>query len=225
MPQVLRWDRRFRLSIGARPWPHFRRRDETRRHGVLFNVASGPVQSFCSPDPVIPGFVLPERLTSSSEQPVGGPGGGSFEPAHKQRRWHNRRYQNMYVVRHHHPRVELIEQTSVFAISDRVRHKQGNSRIGQPSWTGSCPVELPILGNESVSRPKVGFQNLLPSYDRQRSEQTPSDEQSGAFRLKVRQVSSVYGHIASGQAKAPVPPSVSVRGRRNSQEIFGVVGL
>jgi len=222
---ILRWDRRFRLSVGARPRPQIGRRHEACCHGVLFDISPRSDKAFIATNPVIPRFILPKGLTRSPEQPIGGTGCRSLKPAHQRRRWHGRRDQNVDVVRHYDPRVQRIEQTPVFPVSDRIGGKQRDSGIGQPSWTGSCTVEFPILRDESVSWPRIGFQNLFPSYERQRSVQSPSDEQSGAFRLEVRQISSVFGNISNGQAKAPVPPLISAVEAGDSQGKTRVVGL
>jgi hypothetical protein len=222
---ILRWDRRFRLSIGARPGPQFGRRHEPRGHGVLLDVSSCSGETLIASDPVIPRFVLPEGLARSTEQPVGGASCGSLKPAHERRNRHGRRDQNVNVVRHHHPRMKLVEQTPVLAISDRIGSKKGDSRICQPSGTGSCPIEFTISRYKSVPRPRIRYQNFLSGDGRQRSVQPPSEEQRSSFRLEVWQVSSVFWHIADGQAEAPVPPLFSVIGGENSQRKSKVVGI
>ncbi len=226
MPQVSRWGRRFRLPGCARPAPISGIMYETRGHGVLFDVALRPVQTFSTADQVIPGFVEPKGFAGKTEYLVGPSCRRTFQPASNRGDWNLGRDEQVDVVRHDHPCVKGVKRSFTFARFDRIGHQVGNWRIFQPCRSGDGPVLFAIFSHEALSRPRIGFQegSACHSYG---SVQPPCQEKRGAFGLKVRQSSSVFGHKngSDGQAEPPAPPSGSGAGRRKSQRIFQAVGI
>jgi len=222
---ILRWDRRFRLSSGARPGPHLSRRYQSRGHRIFLNISSCAAESLVPANPVVPRFILPEALTRSPDQAIRIASSGSLQPAHDRSDFHFRRNQNVNVVRHDHPRVKPVKPAPMLAVFDCVGNQAGYRGISQPKGTARFFLQLSIPGYESVSRSRIGFQNLLTTRRGKRPVQSPGYKQSCAGRLQVRQIPSILSHFFSRQAEAPVPPLSSVLGSENSQADSRAVAL
>src|ERR1700738_4388085 len=64
-----------------RPGPVFRAGHHAGRHGVLFDVTTDAIRVLGFAHPVVPGLVLPERLSGAGRETVGSSCSRAFEPA------------------------------------------------------------------------------------------------------------------------------------------------
>ena len=88
----------------------------------------------------------------------------------------------MYVIRHDHPRVQLVPASLAFSAANRFRHQAGDAWIAQPLWARARTVEGAIRRYESVARGGIG--SLYAGLG-QRSEEAPGEEDVGVVGLEV----------------------------------------
>ena len=58
----------------------------------------------------------------------------------------------MHVIRHHNPRMQLVEVSLAFTGKGRLAYSLGNPGIAQPAGTGSLDVQFPVRQYERASR-------------------------------------------------------------------------
>ena len=181
----------FRRGTG--PSPGLRSGSESGCHGVLFDVADGSELNPVT-NPAIKGLFLPKGLAGKAEYLVGVAGRRPLQPAGYRTQRDFRGDQDVYVVRHDDPCVKSVKPSFIFSRFDCVCDEIGDSGVLRPTWSESCSVEFSILGDESVSGPGIGSQNIRASNGRQRSMQSPGQKIRRSVRLKMGHSSSVFGH-------------------------------
>jgi len=82
-------------------------------------------------------LVLPEGRPGTAQNLVGHAASPPFEPSQDGRHGGMRSEDRVDVIGHDHPCVELIELAHRLTIQKSVHHHTGDSRILQPSGTGS----------------------------------------------------------------------------------------
>jgi hypothetical protein len=183
---------------------------------IVLDIPCNPLQFRFIPHAMVEGFVLPESFAGSTQNQVGLPRRGAFQPArnHRQRRAGTQQYMN--VIGHDHPRPGLVELPSTFDVQEDVGHHLRYASIPQPNGADSGLVHLPVqgeecaAGGESMRQPALGH----------RAGQTPRQEQEGRLGdigMPVGKSSAVEHVRLVGESACPT--SHMVPGRlRNSQQ-------
>jgi hypothetical protein len=97
------------------------------------------------------------------------------------------------MIRHDHPRAELIESPALRAVPNRVRHNLSNGGILQPQSTLLiCRQRTIVRGKRVAFGDALAVQNVLC----QRTVKTPSDEKISILWMEVRHLSLILGHLA-----------------------------
>lgn len=143
------------------------------------------------PNPMIVGFELPERLPGSSKQLVGAARGGAFQPAHNDGQIHMGQYQQVHVIRHDRPGIEVIKVPFFFSDLNCFGHDTRDARIFQPARATTTAVQGSICCDEGVAGRKISIGAFA---DGEASIQAPRDENVDAFGLDVRQAAAVFEH-------------------------------
>ena len=92
------------------------------------------------PNPMVEGLRLPERLAGAAEQPVGFAGGEPFPALDNgaERVVGDRPEDGVDMVRHHHPRSEMIPLA--VEVPERVHREFGDLRATQPAFADAGAV-------------------------------------------------------------------------------------
>jgi hypothetical protein len=175
------WGRRFRLPAGARPWPVFSRANQSRRDGILFNVPDCSRQVILTAQVVIIRLVLPKRQSGTTEDAVCISRGRAFEPSQEHGNLNSGQDQQVDVVWHYHPGIEFIKVATL-----RLRLQQS------------------VRAYESVAGGAVSRRSGL--FRRPRAPQAPP-----IVRMKVRQSSSIFGHVTGRRNRLPHHVSAFLR--------------
>jgi len=120
----------------------------------------------------------------------------------------------MNMVRHHHPRTELVEAPFVLSDQNGLSHQVRDVRVPQPLGTDRAPVQGAVLNREGMTGSGAPG-GVYP--ERQCPPEAPSQEHVSVPRMKMRQSSAVLGHAwrrAGGTAcptksSAPIGPTIS----------------
>ena len=185
---------------GARPGPFRRCVCKTSCHGIVFDIANSLPKFLAGSYPTIPGFVLPKRRADQAECRIRETRGRALQPLCDPAQWNIRGDQDVYMIRHNHPRVEIVESLSGAEL-DPICHKRCDARISKPPRSRRG-VQLPVLDDKRDSGVRTGDQRFSASRDRNRAKQAPGDEDWNAFRLKVRKGSTILHilHIGANRA-------------------------
>ena len=197
------WGRRFRLPSCTGPGPVFRRAHQTGINRVRFNVRYGSVELIRVAKIVVPGLVLPERLTGSTQYPIRVPRGRSFQPSHQHRHGNPRKNQQMHVVRHDHPGTQFVKVSLGLPGHNSAGNQISDTSVREPALPSALPIQSTVLSHEGLSG------SCLRSGSgpgRQRSPQAPGQEEVSMMGMIVGQPSAVFGHEEEWQAKPPAPP-------------------
>jgi hypothetical protein len=129
------WGRRFRLRACTGPRPALCRLRQAGRDGVALDVSRDPLDLPGIARVVIEGLILPERLTSSSQDLVSTPRGRSLQPTHQHRNGNFGKDEQMNMVRHDHPGAELIEASFALSNQNGLSHQIRGWPVPEPEWT------------------------------------------------------------------------------------------
>ena len=103
----------------------------------------------------------------------------------------------MHMVRHHYVPVQIVLAQDRSASHNNLHDACGHARVAQPFWPGRGPIEDLIQSNELLART---FSHRGPTHvRRQRTKQSPGDEERDTTWLPVRKISPVEDH------KTPTP--------------------
>ena len=147
-------------------------------------------------------LILPEGLPGTSEQLVGLPRGPGLQPAHDGGDGHLGQYQQMHVIGHHCPCVQLIPMSLAFSAENRLRHKAGNSPVAQPPWTGVRAVQGTIGCHESMAGRGIGAFCVCRG---EGAEEAPGEKYVDLIGLKMGICDGIQASNG-GQAAPPAPP-------------------
>jgi len=106
--------------------------------------------------------------------------------------------QKVNVIWHEDECNQPVKGPDLLTMPNRLGNTLGDSRLFEPIWPESCPIQLPIGRNESTSVAARG--------ERESAVQTKRDEQGSSFRLKVREVATVF-HLILVVRTARISPS------------------
>ena len=90
------------LLMCARPEVVLGPGDESCLHGMLFNVTGDPIPFDLASDPMVVGFLLPERFTGAPQQTVGLTGRETLQRFQQPAGRNQRKEQDMQVIAHNH---------------------------------------------------------------------------------------------------------------------------
>ena len=163
-------------------------------------------------------LVLPERLPGPPQDSVGAPRGRSLQPAHQYRNGNLGKDEQMNMVRHHHPRTELVEASLALSDQNSFSHQIRDVGVLEPQRTDSAPVHGAVLSHEGMT--SGGARRGIHS-QRQCPPEAPSQEHVSVLRMKMRQSSAVVGHARglAGETACPTKSSASI-GQTISQKCF-----
>ncbi len=138
-------------QVCARPTPVAWLADQTRGDGIVFDIGDDTFQFRIVPNPMIERFRLPKGLSGSTQNQVGCARRGALQPARNYRQWLLWPQDDVNVIRHDDPGLELIEVSLPRAVlncgGDRLRH----TRVLQPDGSESCFVEFAVMEQKGAS--------------------------------------------------------------------------
>jgi len=117
----------------AGPLPILRLRDESGAQRIPFDVVANARKFSGVPDPVVEGFVLPERLAGAAQRCIAIASRHAFDSAGDFGERQARLQQNVDVVGHDDVSMQHVAaefgapNNGIFSIG-------GNFRVGQPEW-------------------------------------------------------------------------------------------
>src|SRR5471030_1633918 len=97
-------------------------------------------------------FPLPERFSCLAEYPVGTVCGRCLQPPHNLRQLCDGLQHHMNMIRHYHPRDEIIVAANRFSMKKRFDEDLRDLGILEPAWTILSLVQFPILQHERSAR-------------------------------------------------------------------------
>ncbi len=215
----------FACQPCTRPRPIAWLRRQPRAHRVVLDIASDAIQFYLIPHTVIERFILPERLPRQAQDQVGLSCRGSFQPAGNLRKRCAGTQQDMHVIGHDYPRLDLIELPSAFAVEKGIGHHLSNAGIPQPNWAQDGFVRLPVESEECTAVGNWRGAGRLGRFTlRHRTSQTPSDEKKGClsdFGMPVGKFAAVEHRGLAGESACPTF-SYSACTAGNSRENVGL---
>jgi len=176
---------RLRLTSPLLPGCH-----QASRHRMVLNVADNPISLPSVAYPVkIVRLILPEGLCGSSQQLVRLSRGPGLQPAQDGGNRHPGQDQQMHVIGHHHPRIQLIT-TPAFSDLNRLHRQRRNAWIAQPLWAEARAVKNTIRRHESV-----GWCGRCARYSdrREQTEEAPGEKDVDIIGLEM-------GELEMGQS-------------------------
>src|ERR1035438_7225099 len=97
----------------------------------------------------------------------------------------------MHVIGHDYPSAQFIKSSLPLASLDRIHRQAGDPWILEPHWTGGIAIHGAIGGYEGMSWRRVWVGQRM---SRERSPETPGQEQVGIIGVEMRQSPSVFEH-------------------------------
>ena len=180
----------------AGPAKKFGSRNQAGSYGILLNV-TGDSAEFCAvPDPTVPGFLLPEGLAGAAQDSIGLASGRAFEPAGDFGQGHLGRQEQVDVVGHEDPGVQVIKCAFGFSVQRLFGYHLGDPWIGQPFWPLLFSIKFSIFCHECMARCWVRLQEIFSFAPRDRPPQSPVQEYWNPFAVLMRQFSSISRHWA-----------------------------
>jgi hypothetical protein len=175
----------------TRPTPFLRSLYQPRPHGISFNIPDDMLKLPVIADPVIVGFILPERLPSPTHNGVGKPGTRAFYGSGYFSQGLVRHQKSMDVVRHYDPGEKVAQLPLLFGREERVNHACSDSWDRQPSRPRARSVELPVEQCETFA---FGGRISLRKHvigARHGAVQSPGQKDRNAFGLPMRQFTTI----------------------------------
>jgi len=169
----------------ARPRPVLGLFHHSGAHRIPLNVSQNLIKLLLIPHPAVIRFRLPEGLTASTQYPIGLAAAGALQSTHDLRQFFMRLQQQVDMVRHDDPGVEVEESQLLAARKQCVPHDRGYLRILQPGWTRRRAIHLAVKRHESLP---FGVRRVFEKFRmaRQRAVQPPGDKEGRVFRVPVR---------------------------------------
>ena len=171
------------LRIRTRPFILLDPCNQSGLNGVVLNIPGNPIPFAFISDVVIVGFPLPKLLSRPRKDTVGFSCRYAFQRLQQQTWIDQRPQQHVNVIRHNHPRAELI-------IPQRLAAKQGiddepsNQFLSQVNGSIGCRVQVTIDPNECLASRNF-TRRRVPGL-RKAAMQMPSNEQPAIPRVNVR---------------------------------------
>lgn len=204
------WGRRFACPRSARPRPKLRRLNQPRINRILVDITSNAVQFLPVPYPMVVGFVLPERLAGSSQHSISRTCRRPFQPTHNLRNREPGQHQQVNVVRHDHPSAKFVELLVPLTSDEGSANGKSDLRVLQPNRTVAGLMQGAVGSYERV--PGI---RMSPSAElrRQRSPETPRQEEVIILGVIMWQAPVIFGHGRSWAGESPAPPEPSSAAR------------
>jgi len=175
----------------TRPTPFLRSLYQPRTHGISFNVPDDVVKLPVIADPVIVGFILPERLPSPTHNGVGMPGTRAFCGSGHFSQGLVRHQESMHVVRHYDPGEKVAQLPLLFGREERVNYACSDSWDRQPSRPRARSVELPVEQCETLAFAGRRILHTHVRRARHGAVQSPCQKDRNAFGLPMRQFTTI----------------------------------
>src|ERR1022692_461555 len=121
---------RFRST---RPWPVFGARHESGLPRIRLDIPNHRSKFLVSSNPPVKILTLPEGLPFPDCDSVGAHGGSGLQPSPNLGQVLMRLQNNVYVIRHDHPREQIVTVPDAFAKKKCLHKRVTNVRVRQPS--------------------------------------------------------------------------------------------
>ncbi len=148
--------------------------------------------------PMVVRFVLPKPRPGSTENKIGLPGARALHRVCDSPQWFVRLQENMHMVRHDRPRKEIVQPPFGTRGKQSLDNRGGDLWIFEESGAGTSSVQLAVHHEkpQPLREPSgAGLRPALPRVARQRSVQTPGQENRDALRLPImRKPAAIESH-------------------------------
>src|SRR5258708_5830656 len=140
------WGRRScRLPFpSTRPNPFFLPFNQSSRHRIPLDILNNSPKLIPVANPMIVGLILPESCTGQPKQHIGSPCGSPLQPAHNLGERVPRRHDDVHMVGHDDPGMQLVELSDRLSIEQSIFHDFCDAGLAQPARTFAGAVQLRI---------------------------------------------------------------------------------
>ena len=191
--------RRASARPRTRPAVKFRARSEPRPNGIQKDISFNPPEFLSIPNQPVVTFMLPERPSHLMKLPVGLTSGAPLNPPHNVGNVGPRRNKHVDMVRHDHPRVQVVVLAAILNRASRNLSHLGHLKIPRPN---DSPIQQPVHTNKSLAQ-----SHRLPSKTpsgRQRTMEAKGNEQRPAQHIQMGQMTSHRMLVPSATKKSHV---------------------
>jgi hypothetical protein len=170
-------------SAGPSVLPRSRR--QSRHNRIVHNIPRGLRHLLPVPHPTIVGLPLPKRLAGLPDKQIGLASGPAFDPSQQLTGIDQRPNENMDVVGHNDPGVEIAPVVLRFGRADSRADHVGDVRPAQLHRSFTSRIEVSIHPDESLTRGRMIRRRVARL--RQAPVQAPGHEQGASFGMPVGQ--------------------------------------
>jgi hypothetical protein len=197
---ITRWGRRLRLRrvsrpaiSSARPRISLHRSRQSSPHRIAQYVSLDPPKRLPRPDQMVVTLVLPKLSPGSPKDGVSLPSTVALHPPQELGHVSPRRQQQMNVIRHDHPRVQIIVLSS--AVVQARANNLGDPRLPKIGWSTLRGIQQAIDCEKSLA----GCHGLLRKSPTsgQAAMQSEGHKQRLSDDINVRQTAVVEGYEES----------------------------
>jgi hypothetical protein len=118
--------------VSTRPPPFLVRPDQSRPNRIILDILNQPPHLLPRPHPMIKRLILPESRSRPPQDPIRHPPSPPFDPWHSAGDLSHRPKNRMNMIRHNHPRDELIKMPCRLVVKQGIPYDRGNPRVLQP---------------------------------------------------------------------------------------------
>ena len=147
------------LLTSARPGPIFRLGDQPRLHRIVFDVFLNADEFAFASNPMIERFVLPESLSSSTQDTITGLRSDALQCARDVTNAGKRGEQHVYMIRHHGVGMQIVASKFRRTSSENLDDGTCARRVLEPQRSLGRPVEQFFGEAELFARPYAGVQS------------------------------------------------------------------
>jgi hypothetical protein len=188
--RACRGETRF-AAPSARPSIVLGAGDQSCSHRISLNVTPDATRFLLTSHPVVIGLSLPERFARASQQPICLAGSVAFQRLQQPARRDLGTDQQMNVVSHNHPSIQMIVAKSDAALN-RSSDQLGDSRLPKIERTVRGSIEIAIYPSKGFAM--GDFSRGWIRGARKTSMQAPGEKQRFAWGIAVRKASATVAH-------------------------------
>lgn len=177
----------------AGPRPLLHPLDQSRRDRISLNIIDNSVKLVAIPHPMVEGFVQPERLAGPAQDKIRFTRAGAFDGAGDFAERFVRQKQNVNMVRHQRPGVEVAQLPLLFGYEQGVDDCAGDFRSFEPGRAGEGLVELAVEREEMFALGE-GLGGEERGKARQGTVEAPGQKDGCAFGVPVWKAAAVEAH-------------------------------
>jgi len=179
---------------GTGPGPVLFRAHQSRFDGIALDITDYFLQLLRRTYPVIVGFILPKRMSTAPQNPLGDPAGPALQPAHDSRHRDMWLPHCVHMVRHDRPGVKVVRVADCRAILESILDNLGDAGVLQPERPRTGSVE-PLVSDAKRNAACILGREDLGCARWSGSGEAPSYKDNAAVREPMRKVPAIKKHL------------------------------